>query len=407
MKKILVLLLVLLCFACSNNNDESKETANTETLKFIEPVSDDKLFSYLNKETAALLKKANDNTDVDNSTLNNIDKELPSYIFESYDGQTINLVDYVDKKVIFEVVSTSCSHCMQQAKTNNQNIVDSLGDVIFMQYFLNGSVDTINSFYKEIGESVPSDEIILLENKEFTEYIQANYSFEATPTFYFYNNGTLAWDFVGTINLEAFNNLYAVAFEDALDINKLTDENGVPIFEYQRDLEDVKNDLGEDNYNKLVSLDNDEKTINLTLNNIGKTFDFYNQLDDESNFTSEVNFTDYTKGDVMMVMVNEYDEEFLTMLNDFYKDNSDVSMIVVNMSDDNNLSMAKLLDAPLVSIMNQVPEILNSGKLGTYPSSVFIKDSIITGIYSNIESLDKLQYGKDIFLGDDSIAIVK
>ena len=217
----------------------------------------------------------------------------------------------------------------------------------------------------------------------------------------------MSWDFVGTLTLDAFNNLYSVAFENALDINDLVDTNGESIFTLIRGVEEVENDLGEENYNKLVSLDNDGKTVNLTLNNIGKTFDFYNQLDDESNFTSEVTWSNYVKGDVAIVMINDFDEEFLDTLNTFDNSNSDISLIVVNMSDDNNINMAKILNAPLVSIMNQVPEILNSGKLGTYPSCVFIKDSIITGIYSNIESLDKLQEACDMFLGDNSIALIK
>ena len=413
MKKILIILLTLLLVGCSTNGDSNKnggsnpDSDSNPDYNFINPVSDDKLFSYLNEETATLLKKANNNTDVDNTALNNVEKTMPSFSFTSYDGLTINLDDYFDKKVIFEVVSTSCSHCMTQAKTSNQSIVDSLDDIIFMQYFINGTNDSIDSFYKEIGESVPSDEIILLENEEFTEYIQNNFNFEATPTFYFFNDGNLSWDFVGTLTLDAFNNLYSVAFENALDINDLVDTNGESIFTLIRGVEEVENDLGEENYNKLVSLDNDGKTINLTLNNIGKTFDFYNQLDDESNFTSEVTWSNYVKGDVAIVMINDFDEEFLDTLNTFDNSNSDISLIVVNMSDDNNINMAKILNAPLVSIMNQVPEILNSGKLGTYPSCVFIKDSIITGIYSNVESLDKLQYAKDIFLGDNSIALIK
>ena len=124
MKKLLIILLTLLLVGCST------DSGSNQTYNFINPVSDDKLFSYLNKETAALLKKANDNTDVDNATLNNIGKTLPSFSFTSYDGLTINLDDYSNKKLIFEVVSTSCSHCMRQAKTNNQSIVDSLDDVI-------------------------------------------------------------------------------------------------------------------------------------------------------------------------------------------------------------------------------------------------------------------------------------
>ena len=240
MKKILIILLTLLLVGCSTNGDSNKNGDSNPDYNFINPVSDDKLFSYLNEETATLLKKANDNTDVDNTTLNNIGKTMPSFSFASYDGLTINLDDYFDKKVIFEAVSTSCSHCMTQAKTNNQSIVDSLDDIIFMQYFINGTNDSIDSFYKEIGESVPSDEIILLENEEFTEYIQNNFNFEATPTFYFFNDGNLSWDFVGTLTLDAFNNLYSVAFENALDINDLVDTNGESILRLLEVLKKLK-----------------------------------------------------------------------------------------------------------------------------------------------------------------------
>ncbi len=408
MKKFLILLLVLFCIGCSSNIVKQEETSDTkeDSTKFIDPISDDALFSYLNDETKTILKNANDG-DVDNTVLNNLGKTIPEYSFQSYDGLNINLSDYKDKKVIFEVVSTTCSHCMQQAKLYNEQIVDSLNDIIFMQYFINGDSDSINSFYKEIGEEVPSNEIILFKNQEFTDYIVSNCNFEATPTFYFFNQGSLSFEFVGTINLEAFEKLYSVAFENAITLDNLVDNEGVSIFKYQRSVDDVKDDLGEDNIAKISELDNDGKTLELTLKNIGKTFDFYNQLDDESNYTSEVTFTNYINGDVMIVMINEYDEEILSMLNTFYNNNKDISLIVVNMSDSNNINMANYLYAPVASIMNQVPEILNSGKLGTYPSCVFIKDSIITGVYSNIDSLDNLLKAKNLFLTDESIAIVK
>ena len=401
MKKIILVLLLVL-FGCSN-----EQVSNTVT--YIEPVKEGNLFDFLNADTKSLLKDVNNGLDVENTTLKNLGKDLPDYNLDTIDGDVIKLSDYKNSKLVIEVVSTYCSHCKEQALNNNPYIVSNHGDVTFITYFVNGDIDSISAFYKEIGvEHNNPNELITIKNEKLNDYMSQNYNFNATPTYFFFNNGKMTWCNVGTIDKKDFESLYEFAFNTKFDINSLTTDDGKSIFDYLRTVDDVKNDIDEDKYNKLVSLDNDEKTTYLTLKHIGQTFDFNNQYNDESNFRSEIDFNvDYTKDKIAFIMMSAYDEELINTINSFYETNKDIKVFVINTSDTDNEKIADELKAPLASIMNKIPKFLDSGELGNYPSVLFVQDSIITGIYSNFDTIDNLNSAKELFLGTDSIAIAK
>lgn len=401
MKKIILVLLLIL-FGCSN-----EQVSNTVT--YIEPVKEGNLFDFLNADTKSLLKDANNGLDVENTTLKNLGKDLPDYNLDTIDGDVVKLSDYKNSKLVIEVVSIYCSHCKEQVLNNNPYIVSNHSDVTFITYFVNGDIDSISAFYKEIGvEHNNPNELITIKNEKLNDYMSQNYSFNATPTYFFFNKGKMTWCNVGTIDKEDFESLYEFAFNTKFDINLLTTEDGKSIFDYLRTVDDVKNDIDEDKYNKLVSLDNDEKTTYLTLKHIGQTFDFNNQYNDESNFRSEIDFNvDYTKDKIAFVMMSAYDEELINTINSFYETNKDIKVFVINTSDKDNEKIADELKAPLASIMNKIPKFLDSGELGNYPSVLFVQDSIITGIYSNFDTIDNLNSAKELFLGTDSIAIAK
>lgn len=401
MKKIILVLLLIL-FGCSN-------TETTNELTYIEPVKEGNLFDFLNADTKALLKDVNNGQDAENTTLKNLGKDLPDYNLDTIDGDVIKLSDYSNSKLVIEVVSTYCSHCKEQALNNNPYIVSNHSDVTFITYFVNGDVDNVSAFYKEIGvEHNNPNELITIKNEKLNDYMSQNYSFNATPTYYFFNKGKMTWCNVGTIDKEDFESLYEFAFNTKFDTKDLTTDDGTSIFDYIRSIDDVKNDIDEDKYNKLVSLDNDEKTTYLTLKHIGQTFDFNNQYNDESNFKSEIDFNiDYTKDQIAFIMVSGYDPELIDIINSFYETNKDIKIFVINTSDKDNEKIADELNAPLASIMNKIPKFLDSGELGNYPSVLFVQDSIITGIYSNFDTVDNLNNAKDLFLGTDSIAIAK
>lgn len=401
MKKIILVLLLIL-FGCSN-----EQVSNTVT--YIEPVKEGNLFDFLNADTKVLLKDVNNGLDVDNTTLKNLGKDLPDYDLDTINGDVVKLSDYSNSKLIIEVVSTYCSHCKEQALNNNPYIVSNHSDVTFITYFVNGDIDSVSAFYKEIGvEHNNPNELITIKNEKLNDYMSQNYSFNATPTYYFFNKGKMTWCNVGTIDKEDFESLYEFAFNTKFDTKDLTTDDGTSIFDYIRSIDDVKNDIDEDKYNKLVSLDNDEKTTYLTLKHIGQTFDFNNQYNDESNFKSEIDFNiDYTEDQIAFIMASGYDSELIDIINSFYETNKDIKIFVINTSDKDNEKIADELKAPLASIMNKIPKFLDSGELGNYPSVLFVQDSIITGIYSNFDTVDNLNNAKELFLGSDSIAIAK
>lgn len=401
MKKIILVLLLIL-FGCSN-----EQVSNTVT--YIEPVKEGNLFDFLNADTKALLKDVNNGECVENITLKNLGKDLPSYELETIDGAVVNLSDYKDSKLVMEVVSIYCGHCKEQALNNNPYIVSNHSDVTFITYFVNADKDSVNAFYKEIGvEHNNPNELITIKNEKLNDYMSQDYSFNATPTYFFFNKGKMTWCNVGTIDKEDFESLYEFAFNTKFDTKDLTTDDGTSIFDYIRSIDDVKNDIDEDKYNKLVSLDNDEKTTYLTLKHIGQTFDFNNQYNDESNFRSEIDFNiDYTEDQIAFIMMSGYDEELINTINSFYETNKDIKVFVINTSDKDNEKIADESKALLASIMNKIPKFLDSGELGNYPSILFVQDSIITGIYSNFDTVDNLNSAKELFLGIDSIAVTK
>ena len=404
MKKILTILMLFLLCAC---NEKELIDDNIENNNFIEPVSEIEVFEYLNDDTYNLLYKANDYEILDTISLKNLGKDLVDYTLYDYYGNVVNLNDYKDTKLVIELVTSNCSYCKNEAMTYIDDLKEGLGDITLIQYFMIGDSDGINSFYKEIEKDIPSNIIVIPCVKDFSSLIQKTYDLKATPTFLFFTNGKLSWYRVGLTSTNELNMFYDIAFENALDLNALVDKEGKSIFSYLRTSEDVKNELSDKNYQKLLDLDNDEYTISMTLDNIGKTFDFYDQLDDESSFTSEVNFLDYLDSDLMIVFVEDLSGEQVLMLNSFYQNNKDIEIIVLDTSDEDTKEKADKLDAKVVSIMNQIPSFLNEIDFVAYPSCLYIKEGIITGVYSNIESLEKLEESVDIFLKDTCIALTK
>lgn len=410
MKKILTILMMFLLCACSSNaisvDYDEDETSVTQS-EFIEPTSEPDIFNLLNYDTKQLLYNANGKEDVDTYVIKNLGKELIDASLTDYNGNTINLADYKDKKLVIEVVASWCSHCKEQASTYNDYLLEALGDdVTFIQYFANGDKSNIDAFYSEVGIDVPSNIVICINNEEVTNKLLTEYELSLTPSFYFFDSGILTWEVTGTLDSTNYELFKDIAFNKALDLSTLTDSDGKDILSYIRSEEDVKKDLSEANYSKIEALDNDGYTTSLTLKYMGSDFGFNNVLSNESEFTSEVYFSDYVNSELIIVFINEYNADYIKMINDFTSKHSDINVIVLNTSDENNDQIASAVDAKVVSIMNEVPEVLNDINMSAFPSALFIKEGTITGAYSNIESSDKLFEAYNLFLTDNSIALL-
>lgn len=404
MKKLLVSLLLILLTACSAQAIDDKPIP--EIKEYIEPSSDVEIFDYLNKETHDLLYKANNNEDIKAYILEYLGKDLVDYTFTDYYGNQYNLGDFSDKKLMIEVSANWCTHCMKQASEYNDDLLANYQDICIIQYFNEGNKELIDAFYKEIGKPIPSNIIVVPEDEMFSNLLLSNYNPMYYPGFLLFNEGKLTFMRIAEFTKEEMDLAYDVAYNNALDLNKLTDENGKSIFTYRRSTNDVKEDLSEENIHKLEQLDNDHYTVNETLKFMGRKFDFYNQLENDSNFNAETNFLEYEDKNLVIVYLYEPDEQSIQLINDYYDGHGeDISVVVLNTADLGCEKMAEQISPPVISIMNQVPEILNDINFVSYPSCVFVEKGTITGTYSNIENIEMFNKATDMFIGDNSIAL--
>lgn len=402
MKKLVLILLSLFLFGCG-----VKEPVIEEKDEFIKPYKEEEVFQYLNKETYDLLYRANGGVEIETYALSKLGEELSDFTLTDYYGEKINLKDYKDKKLVIELSAYWCSHCKEQSHLYTDEIMENYKDIVFIQYFNEGDNKGIDSFYKEIGQSIPDNIIVIPYDKEFSAYILNKFNPKYYPSFLVFDEGVLTYVKASSLSKEDVDKAYDVMFNKALDLNMLTDEEGKSVFEYTRDKEAVKNDLSEENYRKLLSLDNDEYTKNLTLEIIGKEFNFYDQLEDDSTFKSEVDFTAYDDKDLVIFSLYKPEEEMVKLINDCYKENSDIEIIVMDVADEYTKEMSLKLEPKVFSIMNQVPKILNDINFITYPSCIFIKKGTLTGAYSNVLSVEMFNKAKEIFLSGNSIALLK
>ena len=401
MKKLFLILLIFLLSACLN---KEKDIVIEE---YIEPINDIEVFEYLNSETKSLLYKANSGEDVPTYALEMLGKEIKDITVKDINNNDINFNDYKDSKVVLEIVGYWCSHCKEQTIKFNESLIKKFPDIIFIQYFNEGTIPQIEAFYKELSLDLPDNLIIIPENKEFSNYLLNNFNPNYYPGFLFFNNNVLTFLRAKSLTLSELDAIYDVAYVNNIDAKDLVDENGKSIFEYKRSKDDLINDLKESNYKLIELLDNDGVTVKNTLEFMGKKFEFYKQYENDSTFNSEVDFLDYLNSDLVIVYYFYTNEESIDMINEFYNTNKDIDVIVLNVSDENNEDLAMKFEPKLVSIMNQVPKQLNDVVFEESPSALYIQNGYITGCYSNIKDIESFNSSVDIFLRDTSIALLK
>ena len=402
MKRLILALTFLLLVSCA---DKTIPDGPQPAESYIEPVNDIEVFEYLRKDLRELLYKANGDEDVSTYILEYLGNDLLDETLTDIKGNTIELSDYLDKHLIIEVAGNWCSHCKDQALLYTDEVLEAYPDIVFIQFFNEGSVNEIKAFYAEIAHPLPDNVIIIPEDPGFSSRLLSTYNPKYYPGFLFFNEGKLSWIKVSSLTREETDMLYDIAFTDSFTRDDLLDEAGNSIFSHKRTKDDVRNDLSEENYGLLESLDNDGRSIDNTLSYIGKDFGYHSQYEDESSFTAETDFLDYEDRDLVIIYYNVPEEGSVQLINDFYNANPDVGVLVLNITDEDGERMAEVLDPPVVSIMNQVPKILNEIVFDSYPSALYVKKGTITGAFSNIGDISLFNKSVDIFLRDTSIAL--
>lgn len=417
-KKIFSICLIFLILAgCSDpkipEEEKQPEEAVIEREEYIAPVKDVFIFGELQEELKDRIKKANCNSDYENYQFKMLSKEVYEGILNDIDGNEIKL-DQMEEFYL-EVVSVDCSHCKKQL-----SVINSLAENVqrpFIQYFNVGEKEDILAMYEEQGVTVSDQLTLICHDDGFEEYLRYDLGLKMYPTIICFKDGKVSFSCVGEADEDSFGELTALGFDEVIDTSSLLDGNGEPLLEASRSTDDLWNDLSTENQEKILELDNDDYTKELTLKLMGNTVDFSDiQKSQGDRYFSQVD--DFEK----------YENEKLILLYTYLRDNSETEKVkFINElidQDDGNRYIVVLVEGlesssfalnnmdvsfhcPVVSVLGRMPlDFFNFG-LVSYPTAVFIDKGTFTGGYSNIEDKEKFALSKLLFLGDECIAYKK
>ena len=402
-KKILIVLIMFLVFGCARD----EETVIEDEIEYVDPVKDVFIFGELNKDLQKSIKSANNNSEYKNYLFGMLFKDVYDKDIEDIYGNTINFTDY--DKLIVEVVSVECSHCKKQ----NESIDDFLkyADTTFIQYFNVGDKDEIIEFYGD--NEIPDNIIIISRDEDLKDYFLSDIGLKMYPSLVTFNNGKVAFVSEGESDLIAFRNINEISFEKPLSEEDFI-VDGVNLLTMNRSRDDVKNQLSIENQEKVVALDNDLYTEELTYTVMGQKLDF-SDLDGKKDSTYYSEIDDYSY----------YEDKELVLFYTYLRDNSETDKVkFINElieTDDSKEYVVVLIEGlesssaalrnmnirfgcPVVSNLGYIPEDFFRYGISSYPTALFVNKSTFTGGYSNIESADKFIEATDIFLGDNCVA---
>ena len=405
-RKSLIILLILSCFACArkDNNNQIKE-------EYIYPIRNVVLFDELDNKLKNAIKTANDNSDFDNYQFEMLFKDVYSERLIDIDDNIINLKDYDNLAV--EIVSVKCSHCKNQIKNIDDFIKD---DITFVQYFDIGDKEEIIDFYKDGDVAIPENIIIIPHNNSLRNYFIKDLKLQMYPSLVTFKNGKVSFNCSGEIDSKSIDSLYDIAFNNVLTKQDLTDKDGVFLLGKNRSFDDVKNSLSKDNLDKLMAIDNDNNTLNMTINMIGNEFDFDTMSNSDSKvFINDIKDFGYYKDKKLAVIYtylkDENDTDKIEFINGLISENKEYEYVValsegVEASKDILKKMNINFDCPVISLSARIPDDFSKVGYVPYPSAVFVDRGVFTGVYSNIQK-DAFKDALDLFLSDRCIAYKK
>lgn len=405
-KKFLVVLLILLT-ACGTKPIENKIEE-----QYVSPVRDIFLFGELDPNTKVDIKKANGNKDYSNYQFKMLGKDTYTNDLTDINNNIINLSDY--KQVLLEIVSVECNHCK---KLIENHLDEMLGhDIPIIQYFNIGNRDSIINFYKDIDIAIPDNLIIVASDDGMHDYIKDYLNVETYPTLISYVDGKVSFVSTGEyedISMDAF---YDLSFNNIL--TDLLNKDGNDLLSLYRDIEDVKKQISEENQEKIASIDNDQSSIEATYKVIGSSCDFEKISNDKSSiYMNEIDdFSTYKDKDLVLLYTylrgNEKDNDRVDFINSLIDSNNNYEYIVIfveglEASSKVYKNMNNKFKCPVVSVLGYIPEDFYKVGLAAYPSAFFIRKGTYTGAYSNIKNIEKFNIALDIFLSDNSVALLK
>lgn len=416
-KKILLVLLSLLLVSCDKEiNEDIKEEVIIES-EFIEPIRDVFLCDELNSNIKNKWMEIN-NIDggrgINNYQIEMLYKDVYDKELIDINGNKLNLKDY--DKLVINFVSVDCGTCKQEISESIVDIVNEYEDVKFIQYFGIGNKEEILNMYSSLNVQIPDNLTIVAKDDDFHNYIKYELKAEMYPTFVFYNNQKVNLDLVSRVSINAYKKAYDLAFINPIKKEELINSEGIYLFDLNRTIEDVKNDLSEENKKRIEYLDDPlyAFTSETTYKLMGKKLDFYNTLEGNSNTISEIdNYSYYEDKDLVIFYesLDGIDEDKINYINSLMIDDTKEYIVVLIEGFESQTYYYQnseiKFNCPVVSNLGYMPRGFYSVGIIDYPTCIFIKEGNFTGAYGVIESIDKFNYALDTFLGENSIALKK
>ena len=409
LKKIFVLSLLFLLVACNANKQEVIEIKD-----YIDPAKDVFLFDEIDENLKEIIKKANGNKDYNNYQFKMLNKEVYKDNLKDIDGNDFCFINDSIGSYILEIVSVDCSHCKDMVKSHIQYMNDS--NIKTIQYFNVGDKQDILDFYLELDIDIPNNITIIPHDDGMNDYIKNELKAESYPSLIAYNNNKVSFMEYGDINEEELEAFYQLGFNNTLLIdNPLKDINGNDLLSLDRSIEDVEESLSDENINKLESLDNNNKTKDMTLKIIGTKCNYDEISNDKSSIhINEIgDYSVYKNKDVVLLYTyfrSTDDTDRIDFINSLIESNSEVEYIVVlieGLEPTSSIykSMNKKFKAKVTSVLGYTPEDFFKFGISDYPTALFIEKGTFTGAYSNIDGIDNFNKAIDMFIGDNSIAL--
>lgn len=402
LKKILIILSALMLVSCADKPIEEPQK------EYIDPQTDIFIFGELDETNKAIIKKANGNKDYKNNQFKMLNKDVYSNDLIDIDGNKVNFKDF--DKFVLEVVSTTCEHCHKMIEEHLDEMLER--GITLVQYFNNANDYDVREFYNDLNREIPNNLIVISRDEQLYEYLHDYLVLESYPTLISYVDNKVTFNKNGDISTDELNAYYEVSFNNIL----ANDENIINAIAICRTREDVINSFSKENLEKINSLDNDSHTLDFTLNIIGKKLEFDRISNDKSSvYINEIDsYDEYKESDLVLLYTHLGSDEDISKINYINKlinSNDKVKYIVVlveGLESSSNIykDIEPKFVCPVVSVLGYIPNDFYTIGFRNYPSALFVEKSTFVGAYSNINSIDNFNKAIDMFIGDNSIALI-
>lgn len=421
-KKVFIILLLLLVVGCNKNEE------NIEESPFIDPITNTSAIDQLDKGISKKLKNLFgpiDDVFIDES-LNLIGQNIDVFDLSitDIDGNTYNLSDYKESRILVEIAATYCTHCGQQLDfiPKVRELLDD--DVTIFQVFADkeGDFNQIKEFYVRNGHTFDKGINIIPYSYDFVDRI-VSLGIDQTPTFMFIDNGVCSFA-LSSFNDKFLNNIVDHAFSNEIKRSDLINTKGQPIEKYYRTKHTLRDELNQDSLEYLDSLNKSNSAILCEI--AGKKIDF-NSLTNvfDTPLLSLDSFDKYSNDQTIVFCLTrdkaEDIERDIYVINTIIDEHPEIKFFVVFLDDidyyfsnssELYIKSNSKLKTDAVSSLSSIPYFIKETALNfvydeNTPMMLFIDDSYVTGVSVGSRSLISYETLINMFFGEDSITLKK